>query len=105
MGKYDGLRRPHFDKRCKMLQKINGFWKAAMCGHPNGLVHQAEVEALVHIQDLDLRENIDKNGSFEVRVTLSENSLFKERALVKKVTYADVQNVTITVTDLTAAGE
>lgn len=101
--RYDQLRRPHFDARGTLLRRFPGFWKAALCGHPFGLVAPFEVEALEHVVELDLRENTDRRGSYELRVHLGENTLFRERSVVKKVTFHDTLTERVEAAALTAA--
>mmetsp|Transcript_92981 Transcript_92981/g.263140 ORF Transcript_92981/g.263140 Transcript_92981/m.263140 type:complete len:247 (-) Transcript_92981:114-854(-) len=103
--RYDQLRRPHFDKRAALLRRVPKFWQAAFLGHPGHLVHPAEIDALAHLQDLDVRDNLDHNGSYEVSATFAENEFFKERAVTKKVTFQDALAKAVHAGVLTAAGE
>lgn len=103
--RYDQLRRPHFDKRGKKVRSIPGFWKSALCGHPSRLVAPFESEALEHIIELDVRENVDRRGSYEVRVQFGKNVLFKERSAVKKVTFHDALTEQVEAATLTAASD
>lgn len=103
--KYDEMRKPHFQKRGKLLRQIEGFWKGALCGHPLRLTHTAELEALGHLQDLEVRENLDRYGSYEVHATFHDNDLFKEKSIVKKVTYHDVTGERIEAAVLTGASD
>lgn len=103
--RYDQLRRPHFDKRTALLRRVPRFWQAAFLGHPAHLVHPAEIDALAHLQDLDVRDNLDHNGSYEVSATFTENELFKERTVTKKVIFQEALAKAIHAGVLTAAGE
>jgi len=103
--RYDRKRQPHFERRSKMLRKIPVFWRNALCGHPLRLTHPAETEALAFLQDLDVRDNLDESGSYEVRATFSENSLFKEKSIVKKVTFQESCMEVVEAATLSASGD
>mmetsp|Transcript_100039 Transcript_100039/g.182535 ORF Transcript_100039/g.182535 Transcript_100039/m.182535 type:complete len:240 (+) Transcript_100039:86-805(+) len=103
--KYDEMRKPHFKKRRDLLKQIPGFWKDALRGHPMNLTHSIELEALSHLQDIEVHENTDRNGSYEVRATFHDNSLFKEKTILKKVVYHDVTGERIEAATLTSASE
>mmetsp|Transcript_58907 Transcript_58907/g.164573 ORF Transcript_58907/g.164573 Transcript_58907/m.164573 type:complete len:254 (+) Transcript_58907:71-832(+) len=103
--RYDRYRKPHFDTRGRLLRKIPGFWRAAFRGHPLGLTHDAELEALGHMQDLEVRDNLDRSGSFEVRATFGDNRFFEERVLVKRVSFQDVSSEAVEAATLTASGQ
>lgn len=95
--RFERLRQPHLDKRNKLLGKVPGFWQAALLGYQEEaklnaftrkgarIVHPAEVEALIHVKDVQLRNG--QNGSYEVRVSLKPNNLFKERSISKSIIY------------------
>eukprot|EP00933_Yihiella_yeosuensis_P001230 TRINITY_DN10199_c0_g1_i1.p1 TRINITY_DN10199_c0_g1~~TRINITY_DN10199_c0_g1_i1.p1 ORF type:complete len:311 (+),score=62.20 TRINITY_DN10199_c0_g1_i1:339-1271(+) len=72
--RYDSLRKPSFKRRSTLLRKIPGFWQAALSGHPLGLVHPDEVEFLKQITDIDVKENLDKSCSYEVRIFFPVNA-------------------------------
>merc|ERR1712039_748933 len=45
---------------------------------------------LTELVDLQLRDNLDRSGSFEVTATFNANDWFEETSLRKKVTFNDV---------------
>eukprot|EP00927_Polykrikos_kofoidii_P022571 TRINITY_DN21013_c0_g1_i1.p1 TRINITY_DN21013_c0_g1~~TRINITY_DN21013_c0_g1_i1.p1 ORF type:complete len:267 (-),score=47.88 TRINITY_DN21013_c0_g1_i1:24-824(-) len=85
--RYDRLRKPFFERRGRLLRQVPGFWTAALSGHPLRLVHPAEVSALSHLQDLELNDNLDRNGSYEVIATFGKEAPFTERSIVKRITF------------------
>merc|ERR1712039_880230 len=97
----------HFEKRSGFIKKIPQFWRAAFVGHPEAerLVHPAEKDALALIQDLDLKDNLDQSGSFQVTLSFANTSLFKEQTLMKKVTFQDALNETVEAGTLTPAND
>jgi len=102
--RYDQTRRPHFVRRRKLINEISGFWKAALCGHAQQLVHPAETDALEFLKDIDLLDNLDDKGSFEVRASFIPNELFVESVLVKKVTFNESREEVIEAGKLSAKG-
>lgn len=105
--KYDKLRHPHFERRDSLLRKVPGFWASALLGHPSGLVNPAEAEALDCISGIVVRDNLDLHGSFEVSFSFVENKFFKERSVLKRVTFREESGEaleTVEAAALTAAG-
>eukprot|EP00931_Biecheleriopsis_adriatica_P049191 TRINITY_DN28449_c0_g1_i1.p1 TRINITY_DN28449_c0_g1~~TRINITY_DN28449_c0_g1_i1.p1 ORF type:complete len:277 (-),score=56.83 TRINITY_DN28449_c0_g1_i1:45-875(-) len=118
--RFDKLRRPFFERRSKLLRQVPGFWQAALSGHPSGLVHPEEADALDQVTDLDVRENLDDSCSYEVRFLFGHNAkdnrsrssalgprLFQEKLAVKRVAFQDGQGdpATVQPARLTPAGE
>jgi len=102
--RYDQTRRPHFVRRRKLINEIRGFWKAALCSHTQQLVHPAETDALEYLKSIDLLDNLDDKGSFEVRASFIPNEIFVENVLVKKVTFNESCEEVIQAGKLSAKG-
>lgn len=103
--RYDKERERHFAVRSARLRGKPAFWKAALCGHPASLVHPAEREALEHITDLQLQDNMDSSGSFAVKIDFAAGGPFRESSARKKVVFGEEMSVRVEAATLTAAGE
>ncbi|ODM88680.1 Protein SET [Orchesella cincta] len=81
--KYNKLRKPYYDKRAAVIEKIPNFWVNAIVNHPqiSMLVDEEEEDCLNFLKKLEVEEF--ENG-FRVKFIFDENPFFDNGELIKE---------------------
>ncbi|KAH9512936.1 hypothetical protein Btru_037106 [Bulinus truncatus] len=84
--KYNKLRRPHYNKRNEMIQKIPNFWWTAFTNHPqiSAILTNEEVDCMQSLTSVDVEEFEDIKSGYKVTFTFRENPYFTNDKLVKE---------------------
>lgn len=84
--KYNKLRRPHYNKRNEMIQKISNFWYTAFVNHPqiSSILTSEEEECLQSLTSVDVEEFEDIKSGYKVTFTFKDNPFFTNDKLVKE---------------------
>lgn len=85
--KYNKLRKPHFDKRNELIQKIPNFWVTAFVNHPqiSAILEEEEEECLHYLKKVEVEEFEDIKSGYRVKFVFSEdNPYFSNAELVKE---------------------
>jgi len=84
--KFNGLRKPLFDRRASIIQKIPNFWMTAMINHPHIsiLLEEAEEETLQHLKSLEVEECQDIKSGYRIHLHFNENPFFTNSVLTKE---------------------
>lgn len=92
--KFDELRQPVLEQRRVEIGKIPYFWVTAIGNHPisdSKVFYACDSDPLSFLQEVELLDNLDDNGSYEVRLRFDSgnNPFFPETELVRKLTVLD----------------
>jgi len=84
--KFNGLRKPLFDRRAAIIQKIPNFWMTAMINHPqiSILLEEPEEEALQNLKSLEVEECQDIKSGYRIHFHFDENQFFTNSILTKE---------------------
>ena len=84
--KYNKLRKPFFDKRNTIIEKIPNFWVTAMVNHPqiSLLIDEDEEDCLHFLTKLEVEEFEDIKSGYRIKFFFEENPFFENDVLVKE---------------------
>lgn len=72
---YDEKKQPFFEKRQNIINKVPGFWSKALQHHPAlCLLTPADFNILQYLTKIDLKDNLDDNGSYKITFTFDDNA-------------------------------
>jgi hypothetical protein len=105
--KYDAEKAPLLLQRRIETNKIPSFWATALGNHPatNAEAFLVDREILDFLTSIDLEDNIDDNGSYQLRFIFDSscNPFFPQSELVRTVTILDDQTDQVTCTPISWA--
>lgn len=96
-AKYASLKKIHFDKRNKLIERIPNFWITAIQNHPDLslLIENDEVRDIFrYVTKIDM--NLLKRGHLRMKVFFQENPYIENKVLVKEFTVGDEENISKT---------
>lgn len=96
-AKYDSLKKIHFDKRNKLIERIPNFWITAIQNHPDLslLIENDEVRDIFrYVTKIDM--NLLKGGHLRMKVFFQENPYIENKVLVKEFTVGEEENISKT---------
>lgn len=84
--KYNKLRKPFFDKRNDIINRIPNFWVTAFINHPqiSGILEEEEEECLHFLNKLDVEEFEDIKSGYRINFHFDVNPYFENNSLVKE---------------------
>lgn len=84
--KFNNLRKPFFQKRNEIIQRIPSFWVTAILNHPqiSGILEDEEEECLQFMQKLDVEEFEDIKSGYRIHFQFEENPYFENKVLTKE---------------------
>ncbi|XP_069785195.1 protein SET-like [Narcine bancroftii] len=84
--KYGELRRPHFERRNRLIEDIPGFWVTAFLNHPqlSALIDENDEEVFNYMMRLEVEEFEDIKSGFRIKFNFSENPYFENMLLIKE---------------------
>lgn len=84
--KYNKLRKPNFEKRSKIIQRIPNFWVTAFVNHPqiSAILEEEEEECLHYLSKLDVEEFDDIKSGYRIKFYFDENPYFENEVLTKE---------------------
>lgn len=84
--KYNKLRKPYFDRRNVIIEKIPNFWVTAMVNHPqiSLLIDEDEEDCLHFLTKLEVEEFEDIKSGYRIKFFFEENPFFENDSLVKE---------------------
>ncbi|CAL8143385.1 unnamed protein product [Orchesella dallaii] len=84
--KYNKLRKPYYDKRAAVIEKIPNFWVNAIVNHPqiSMLVDEEEEDCLHFLKKLEVEEFENVENGFRVKFIFDENPFFDNAELIKE---------------------
>lgn len=84
--KYNKLRKPYFEKRSDLIQKIPNFWVTAFVNHPTltTILEEEEEECLNYLNKLEVEEFEDIKSGYRIIFRFDNNPYFANELLVKE---------------------
>jgi template-activating factor I len=84
--KYNKLRKPFYEKRNEIIQKIPKFWLTAFINHPqiSSVIEEDEEDALQYLNKLEVEEFEDIKSGYRIKLFFDANPYFENDALVKE---------------------
>ncbi|XP_050732036.1 protein SET-like [Eriocheir sinensis] len=84
--KYNKLRKPNFERRSKIIQRIPNFWVTAFVNHPqiSAILEEEEEECLHYLSKLDVEEFDDIKSGYRIKFFFDENPYFENEVLTKE---------------------
>lgn len=102
--KWDKKKQLFFDERREIIKQIPKFWWEAIRGHPCVSLLSLDYECLQFLDDVDVEDNLDNNGSYRATLRWRDgNPFFPEKVLVKSVTFHSGDAETVECTPITWA--
>ncbi|TRY63026.1 hypothetical protein TCAL_05568, partial [Tigriopus californicus] len=84
--KYNKLRRPFYERRNKIIQRIPKFWLTAFINHPqvSSIIEEDEEEALQYLNKLEVEEYEDIKSGYRIKLHFDKNPYFDNEILTKE---------------------
>ena len=84
--KYNKLRRPFYDKRNEIIQRIPKFWLTAFINHPqiSSIIEEDEEDALQYLNKLEVEEYEDIKSGYRIKLHFAQNPYFENEVLTKE---------------------
>jgi len=84
--KYNKLRKPFFEKRNELIEKIPNFWVTAFVNHPqiSAILDEEEEECLHFMTKLEVEEFEDIKSGYRIRFVFKGNPYFENEVLEKE---------------------
>ncbi|KAL5278110.1 SET family protein [Megaselia abdita] len=85
--KYNGLRKPCYDRRGELIKNVKSFWVTAMVNHPNIssiLDENEECECLHSLWKLEVEEFSNIKSGYKISFHFSPNKYFENEVLTKE---------------------
>jgi len=84
--KFNKLRKPHFEKRNTIIERIPNFWVTAFVNHPqiSAILDEDEEECLQFMTRVDVEEFEDIKSGYKICLHFKENPYFKNKVLTKE---------------------
>ncbi|XP_060678406.1 protein SET-like [Hemiscyllium ocellatum] len=84
--KYGGLRRPHFERRNRLIEDIPGFWVTAFLNHPqlSALIDENDEEVFNYMMRLEVEEFEDIKSGYRIKFHFGENPYFENSLIIKE---------------------
>lgn len=84
--KYNKLRKPHYETRNTLIEKIPHFWVTAFVNHPqiSAILDEEEEECLHSLKQVEVEEFEDIKSGYRIKLHFTENKYFTNDILVKE---------------------
>ncbi|XP_078064311.1 protein SET-like [Mustelus asterias] len=84
--RYGQLRRPHLERRNRLIEDIPGFWVTAFLNHPqlSALIDENDEEAFNYMMRLEVEEFEDIKSGYRIKFNFSENPYFENSLIIKE---------------------
>jgi len=84
--KYNKLRRPFYDKRNTIIQRIPKFWLTAFINHPQitAIIEEDEEDCLQYLNKLEVEEFEDIKSGYCIKLFFEKNPYFDNEFLTKE---------------------
>lgn len=84
--KYNKLRKPFFDKRNELIERIPNFWVTAFVNHPqiSAILDQEEEECLHYLKRVEVEEFEDIKSGYRIKFHFKSNPYFTDAVLCKE---------------------
>ncbi|XP_041037374.1 protein SET-like [Carcharodon carcharias] len=84
--RYGELRRPHLERRNRLIEDIPGFWVTAFLNHPqlSALIDENDEEVFNYMMRLEVEEFEDIKSGYRIKFNFSENPYFENNLIIKE---------------------
>lgn len=84
--KFNKLRKPHFEKRNAVIERIPNFWVTAFVNHPqiSAILDEDEEECLQFMTKVEVEEFEDIKSGYKICFHFKENPYFSNKVLSKE---------------------
>lgn len=84
--KYNKLRQPHFERRAKLIEKIQNFWVTVFLNHPqvSMLLNEDDEEALLYMTKVEVQEFEDIKSGYRIKLHFTQNPYFENDVICKE---------------------
>ncbi|TKR92523.1 hypothetical protein L596_007160 [Steinernema carpocapsae] len=91
--KYNGLRKPHYEKRGQVVTKIPNFWVAAFVNHPtlSTIISEEDEECLRYINKVEVTEEYDETKSGYKLSFHFEKNPYHDNEVISKEFFIGIQ--------------
>ncbi|KAJ1612316.1 nucleosome assembly protein [Cryptosporidium canis] len=90
---FDKKKRPIFEERKSIIEKIPKFWADTISRHPIFLenMHPEDYDVLELLTDIELEDNLDNEGSYKIKLIFDEavSEFMEPNVLVKHIVFKD----------------
>jgi len=100
--KYNQLRRPFFEKRNSIIERIPKFWLTAFINHPqiSSIIEEDEEDLLQNLTRMEVEEFEDIKSGYRITFHFSENPYFSNSSLCKEFQLGSSGDPTSTSTEI-----
>lgn len=84
--RYGELRRPHLQRRGRLIEHIPGFWVTAFLNHPqlSALIDENDEEVFNYMMRLEVEEFEDIKSGYRIKFHFNDNPYFENRLVIKE---------------------
>ncbi|KAK9171092.1 Nucleosome assembly protein (NAP) family protein [Cryptosporidium meleagridis] len=101
---FDEKKKPIFDERRAIIEKIPKFWADTISRHPvfQDNMHPEDFDILEYLKDIELEDNLDNEGSYKIKLIFDEavSEFMEPNILVKHIIFKDNQEIVNEVTKI-----
>ncbi|WKS79659.1 nucleosome assembly protein [Cryptosporidium sp. 43IA8] len=101
---FDEKKKPIFDERKAIIEKIPKFWADTISRHPvfQDNMHPEDFDILEYLKDIELEDNLDNEGSYKIKLIFDEavSEFMEPNILVKHIIFKDNQEIVNEVTKI-----
>ncbi|XP_039366725.1 uncharacterized protein LOC120388740 isoform X3 [Mauremys reevesii] len=85
-AKFGHMRRPHLERRNRIIQNIPGFWVTAFLNHPqlSAMISDRDEDALSYMTNLQVEEFTHAKSGCKIKFYFSGNPYFQNEVIVKE---------------------
>eukprot|EP00475_Leptophrys_vorax_P000759 TRINITY_DN10415_c0_g1_i1.p1 TRINITY_DN10415_c0_g1~~TRINITY_DN10415_c0_g1_i1.p1 ORF type:complete len:274 (-),score=57.22 TRINITY_DN10415_c0_g1_i1:221-988(-) len=87
--KFNMIRRPVYDRRTAVLDKVPDFWRTVIVNHPilSSILSEEDIKVLEYLKALDVEDFKDVKTGYAIRFFFSPNPYFSNAELSKTYRY------------------
>uniref|UniRef100_A0A8C0G992 TSPY like 1 n=1 Tax=Chelonoidis abingdonii TaxID=106734 RepID=A0A8C0G992_CHEAB len=86
-AKFGHMRRPHLERRNRIIQNIPGFWAPQFLNHPqlSAMISDRDEDALSYMTNLQVEELTHTKSGCKIKFYFSGNPYFQNEVIVKEL--------------------
>ncbi|RID51761.1 hypothetical protein BRARA_H02404, partial [Brassica rapa] len=100
--KYNGIRKPVYDKRGDIIKAIPDFWLTAFLSHPalGELLTEEDQKIFKYLSSLEVEDAKDVKSGYSITFNFNPNPYFEDGKLTKTFTFLEEGTTKITATPI-----
>nr|XP_056706403.1 testis-specific Y-encoded-like protein 4 [Euleptes europaea] len=85
-AKFGHMRRPHLERRNRIIQNIPGFWVTAFLNHPqlSAMINDRDEDTLSYMTNLQVEEFTHRKSGCKIKFYFNSNPYFQNEVIVKE---------------------